>query len=233
MELEAGGRVDAHVPNTGTLLTCWRPDAPVQLSPAANPRRKLRWTLERVDMGGGWIGVNTQRPNQVMAEGIAAGRIPALAGYRHLRREVRFAGPGGDSGRIDIGLEDVRRPPALVEVKNVTLLDGAHLRFPDAKSERGRKHLALLAQAVAAGRRGVMLFALNRPEGERFAPAWDIDPAYAEALLAARAAGVELLAVRMVHTLDGILVGASVPVDLSPAVPAAPMAADAGLSNPR
>ena len=197
------------------MMTCWEPGAPVQLTGADNPRRKLAWTLERVDMGGGWIGVNTQRPNQVMAEGIAAGRIPALAGYGRLRREVRFAGDGGHCGRIDIGLEDDARAPALVEVKNVTLLDGAHLRFPDARSERGRKHLALLTQAVAAGRRGVMLFALNRPEGECFAPAWDIDRRYGEALLMAVAAGVEVLAVRMVHAADGIESGAGVAVDLT------------------
>jgi sugar fermentation stimulation protein A len=217
--LPNGEVVLAHVPNTGTLLTCWAPGAPVQLSRAENPRRKLAWTLERVDMGGGWIGVNTQRPNQVMAEGIAAGRIPALAGYAHLRREVGFVGDGGHAGRIDIGLDPGASLPAraraLVEVKNVTLLDGPFLRFPDAQSERGRKHLALLMQAVASGLRGVMLFALNRAEGARFAPAWDIDPRYAEALLEAAAAGVELLAVRMVHEVDSIVVGDPVAVDLA------------------
>ena len=205
----------AHVPNTGTLLTCWCPGAPVQLAAADNPRRKLRWTLERIDMGGGWIGVNTLRPNQVMAEGVAAGRIAALAGYRQLRREVAFSADDGHAGRIDMRLDDGPAPPALVEVKNVTLLDGAHLRFPDARSERGRKHLALLACAVRRGLRGVMLFALNRAEGERFAPAWDIDPAYADALLAAAGAGVELLAVRMVHTTDAIVTGEAVALDLS------------------
>ena len=221
MALATGVRVAAHVPNTGTLSTCWAPGAPVQLTRAENPRRKLAWTLERVDMGGGWIGVNTLRPNQVMAEGIAAGRIPALAGYGRLRREVRFAGRDGHAGRLDIGLDASDDTPgiapaaALVEVKNVTLLDGPWLRFPDAKSERGRKHLELLRQAVASGRRGVMLFALNRPEGERFAPAWDVDPRYAEALLDAAAAGVELLAVRMVHDAEGITAGDAVAVDLS------------------
>ncbi|WP_367114707.1 DNA/RNA nuclease SfsA [Thiohalocapsa sp.] len=217
--LAGGERVTAHVPNTGTLMTCWRPGAPVQLTRADNPRRKLAWTLERVDMGGGWIGVNTLRPNQVMAEGIAAGRIPALAGYGSLRREVPFAVAGGHSGRIDIGLDESTlsppRAPALVEVKNVTLLDGGCLRFPDAQSERGRKHLELLTRAVESGRRGVMLFALNRPEGERFAPAWDIDPRYGEALLRAAAAGVELLAVRMLHQVDGIVTGAAAAMDLT------------------
>jgi sugar fermentation stimulation protein A len=213
--LADGEVVTAHVANTGTLMTCWTPGAPVQLSPAVNPARKLRWTLERVDMGGGWIGVNTLHPNRVMAEAIAAGELAPLSGYRELRREVAFGCDGAHAGRIDIQLDGGARPPALVEVKNVTLLDGRYLRFPDARSERARKHLRLLGHAVATGQRGVMLFALNRPEGDRFAPAWEIDPRYAEALLAAAAVGVELLAVRMVHTPAGIHCGEPVAVDLT------------------
>jgi sugar fermentation stimulation protein A len=199
------------------MATCWLPGAPVQLSESADPRRKLRWTLERVDMGGGWIGVNTARPNPVLAEAIAAGRLPGLDGYRSLRREVSFAPPGLERGRLDIALEDGPAADVLVEVKNVTLLDGTYLRFPDARSERGRKHLALLAAAVAEGRRGVMLFALNRAEGDCFAPAWHVDPAYADALCSAAAAGVEVIAVRLRHLPDAIVADATIPIDLSPA----------------
>jgi sugar fermentation stimulation protein A len=223
--LSDGRVVTAHVPNTGSMATCWRPGAPVQLTHSDNPRRKLAWTLERVDMGQGWIGVHTARPNLVMAEAIAAGRVPALAGYRTVRTEVRFAADTGEQGRLDIALGDgggpdgcPRSPDVLVEVKNVTLLEGARLCFPDARSERARKHLGLLAGAVRQGLRGVMLFALNRPEGEVFAPAWEIDPAYAEALRAAAAAGVEIIALRMVHEPGAIVTGAPVPVDLAPPI---------------
>ncbi|HSQ06914.1 MAG TPA: sugar fermentation stimulation protein SfsA, partial [Chromatiaceae bacterium] len=90
-ELADGRTVTAHVPNTGTMVTCWAPGAPVQLSHSPDPRRKLPWTLERVDMGSGWVGDHTGRPNAVMAEGIAAGLIAGLAGYRVLRREVAYS----------------------------------------------------------------------------------------------------------------------------------------------
>lgn len=214
MELADGRVVTAHCPNTGTMATCWEPGAPVQLSNSTNPARKLAWTLERVDMGGGWIGVNTARPNQVIAEGIAAGRIPPLAAYGHLRQEVPFAPVGLPRGRLDIGLSDGPGPDALVEVKNVTLLDQSCLRFPDAVSERGRKHLDLLLAAVRSGLRGVILFAANRPEGDRVGPAWGVDPAYSRRLLEVVEAGVEALAVRLVHTADGIETGGLLPVDL-------------------
>ncbi len=96
----------------------------------------------------------------------------------------------------------------------MTLLDGELLRFPDARSERGRKHLNLLMAAVAMGLRGVMLFALNRPEGRALAPAWDVDPLYAKRLCEAAAAGVEVLAVRLVHGRDCIDTGELLPVEL-------------------
>jgi sugar fermentation stimulation protein A len=214
VELAGCGLVTAHVPNTGSMATCWAAGARVQLSHSDAPHRKLAWTLERVDMGSGWVGVHTGRTNPVVAEGIAAGRIPTLAGYRQLRREVSLAPLGQPRGRLDIGLGDGPAPDALVEVKNVTLLDDEHLRFPDAISLRGRKHLDLLLAAVREGRRGVVLFAANRPEGSRFGPAWTIDPGYAERLVEVAAAGVEILAIRIRHTADGMEVGDAVTVEL-------------------
>lgn len=214
MELGDGRVVTAHVPNTGTMATCWEPGAAVQMTASTNPARKLAWTLERIATDGGWIGVNTARPNQVAAEGVAAGRIAPLAGYAEVRREVPFRVDGLAPGRLDLGLSGGAAPDALVEVKNVTLLDGERLCFPDAVSVRGRKHLDLLMAAVASGRRGVMLFALNRPEGSRMAPARHIDSAYAERLAAAAAAGVEVLAVRLRHLPGAIETGELLPVEL-------------------
>lgn len=214
VELSDGRIVVAHVPNTGTMATCWVTGAAVQLSCSTNPRRKLAWTLERVDMGGGWVGVNTARPNQVIAEAITTGRIPVLAGYRELRREVLLEPRGLPKGRIDIGLYRGDAPDALVEVKNVTLLDAERLLFPDAPTERGRKHLDLLLAAVELGARGVILFAANRPEGRVVAPADDLDPAYARRLREVTARGVEALAVRLNHGPGWIEAGEPMPVQL-------------------
>ena len=212
--LEDGRQVIAHCPNTGSMRTCWEPGARVELSHSSDPRRKLAWTLERVDMGQGWIGVHTGRTNAVIAEAIEQGRIPALAGYRTLRREVPFQESGLPRGRLDLRLQDGPGPDALVEVKNVTLLDGELLRFPDAVTERGRKHLQLLAAACRQGLRGVILYALNRPEGAGFAPAADVDPDYARCLRQVAAAGVEVIAVRIAHGPRGMWVAGMVVVDL-------------------
>ena len=215
VELEDGTLVTAHCPNTGTMKSCWEPGAPVQLSFSDNPKRKLAWTLERVDMGSGWLGVNTHRVNGIIAEGIEHGLIPQLAGYGTLRREVKFELEGHPSARFDLLLSEGKEADAYVEVKNVTLLDGECIRLPDAVSARGRKHLDLLLEAVRLGYRGVVLFAINRPEGSCFAPAEAIDPGYAERLREVVAAGVEALAIRIRHTDEGMSVGEALRMDLS------------------
>lgn len=207
VELRDGTRVTAHVPNTGRMTSCWTPGAPVQLSHHPNPQRRLAWTLERVDMGQGWVGVHTGRPNGVLAEAIAAGQVPSLAGYGRLRREFSYAPEGQARGRLDLALLDGPQPDALVEIKNTTLLEGEKVLFPDAVSERGLKHLELLLSARREGYRAVILFAVNRPEGRCFAPAHAVDPRYAERLRQVAGAGVEPLAVRLRHTPTGIEVG--------------------------
>jgi len=215
IELEEGRVVVAHCPNTGTMISCWAPGIPVQISHSDNPRRKLEWTLERVDMGRGWIGVNTHRTNAVIEEGVREGAIPALAGYACLRREATFDLPGHPRSRFDLLLSDRSRGEAVVEVKNATLLDEEVIRFPDAVTVRGRKHLDALAELKDTGRRAVMLFAVNRPEGRVFAPAWSLDPVYSRRLVEVAAEGVEVLAVRVVHTDDAMYAKGVVEVDLS------------------
>jgi sugar fermentation stimulation protein A len=213
VELENGEQVVAHVPNTGRMTGCWRPGAPAQLSRDDNPRRKLHWTLERVDMGGGWIGVNTLRVNAVVAEGLQAGKVPALAGYRRLRREVTPSEIPGSS-RLDLLLEEGSAAPAYVEVKNTTLLLDDALCFPDAVTERGRRHLLELARLRQAGCRAVILFALNRPEGRFFRPADEVDPQYGRVLRQVSEQGVEVVALRLRHRADAIEAAGTVPVVL-------------------
>jgi sugar fermentation stimulation protein A len=212
VKLEDGSIITAHCPNTGRMTSCWEEGAPVQISHSDNPKRKLPWTLERVDMGQGWIGVNTARTNGVVAEAIGEGRVPGLSGYPEMRREVVWEVPGHPRSRLDLSLAGSSGPDVMIEVKNVTLYQGGCLQFPDAVSLRARKHLELLQQVVKEGMRGVILFALNRPEGDCFRAAREIDPGYADALAKALASGVEALALRLKHTPGGIVGGEMVEV---------------------
>ena len=213
--LADGREVVAHCPNTGSMQGCWQPDAPVQVSHSDNPKRKLQWTLERVDMGNGWIGVHTGRVNAVIAEGISNNGIPALAHYKQVTREPQFNIKGHPRSRFDCLLTRGVNRDCYVEVKNTTLLVNDTIQFPDAVTERGRKHLDLLAIAVKQGFRGVILFAVNRPEGHSFEAAAQIDPAYADTLEMVVKKGVEVVVVRLRHTQRGIGIGGSTAFDQS------------------
>jgi sugar fermentation stimulation protein A len=190
VELDDGGFVTAHVPNPGAMAGLKDPGMGVWLSPVDDPKRKLAHTLELVEADGGLVGVNTMHPNRIAAEAIAAGEIPELRGYAHLRREVRY----DTDSRIDILLEDASRPPAYVEIKNVHFLREPGLaEFPDCVTVRGVKHLKALERVVAAGGRAVMLFVVQRTDADLFDTADDVDRDYGPALREAAKRGVEVL----------------------------------------
>ncbi len=194
VRLDDGTVVCAHIANSGAMTGLKEEGLRVWLSPSANPKRKLAFTWELAEVADGLVGVNTAHPNAIVAEAIMAGRVPELAGYETLKREV----PYGENSRIDILLTSPDRPRCLVEIKNVHLRrpeigSGCHAEFPDAVTARGAKHLREMAAAVAAGDRAVMLYLVQRTDCTHFALASDIDPAYAEAFVQARKAGVEAL----------------------------------------
>lgn len=194
-DVDVGGEiVTAHVPNSGSMLGLDAPGAEVWLSRSAKPARKLAFTLELVAADGTLVGVNTGHPNALAAAAISAGRIPELAGYTVLRREVRY----GRNSRIDLLLEAADSPPCYVEVKNVHLRrpdrgDGLAAEFPDCVTARGAKHLEELSAMAAAGARAVMLYLVQRADCSHFRTAADIDPAYDAGLRRALDAGVEAL----------------------------------------
>jgi sugar fermentation stimulation protein A len=205
VRLATGEELTVHVANPGAMTGLAAPGARVWLSKSDNPKRKLAhsWELVEVDFGGGaeLVGVNTAHPNALVAEALAAGLIPELAGYGSARREVKY----GRNSRVDVLLEHAGRPPCYVEIKNVHLMRARGLaEFPDAVTARGAKHLDELAAMVAAGHRAVMLFLIQIGSAERFGLAADIDPTYARAFERARAAGVEAIAYRCAIAADGI-----------------------------
>jgi len=162
------------------------------LSTSDNLKRKYPHTLEMIHNGVCWIGINTQRANAIVEEGIRSGIISELAVFDELHREVKL----GDRSRIDLAL-DTAGYRTWVEVKNVTLVDdNGRYAFPDAVTSRGAKHLRELSAAVAAGDRAVMFYLIQRSDGDGFTVADDIDPTYGDELLRAIDAGVEVLACR-------------------------------------
>lgn len=211
--LPTGEEVTVHVANPGSMIGLAQPGLRVWLSKSENPNRKLAhsWELVEVDFGGGpeLVGINTARPNFLVAEALAAGFIPELAAYASVRREVRY----GKNSRVDLLLEDPARSPCYVEIKNVHLMRrGGLAEFPDSVTARGAKHLDELAAMVAAGNRAVMLFLIQIGSAERLALARDIDPRYGAAFDRAHDAGVEAIAYRCKISEEAIALAGPVPV---------------------
>ena len=212
VEVAGRGVVTMHCANTGAMLGCDTPGSPVWFSTSANPKRKYRHSLELVEVTDGGRSctacVNTARPNTIVGEALAAGRIAEL-GNAPVRREVAIP---GESGRFDFALGGA--VPTLVEVKSVTLCREGIGAFPDAVSARARRHVEALTRCVGAGRRAVLLFCVPHTGIRRVTAADDIDPDYGAALRAAVAAGVKVLAYGCVVTPKEVAIAGALPVDL-------------------
>jgi sugar fermentation stimulation protein A len=200
-----GGREQTvHVKNTGRLRELLVPSAEAVLCPAAAPGRKTAYDLVAVRHNGRYVNIDSQAPNAAAAE-LMVRLYPGCA----LRREKVFG-----SSRFDLYLEreELR---LFTEVKGVTLVRDGTAFFPDAPTERGRKHLLELAQARRAGYAAAMLFLVQRDDALRFSPNRETDPAFADALAEAAAAGVEVLCFDCEVTADSMTARSPVPVKLN------------------
>ncbi|WP_339118135.1 DNA/RNA nuclease SfsA [Halomonas sp. BMC6] len=195
VRLDSGEEVVAHCPNTGSMKSVNVPGGRVWLSPSHNPKRKLAWTWEWIELpepdgGTALASVHTGRANGLVEAAINAGEIAPLTGYQTLKREVKVG-----EARLDFRLDDPEKGAAYVEVKQVTLKEAdGHGYFPDSVSVRGTKHLHTLAALAEQGERAVLLFCVAHEGIADVAPATHIDPTYAAALSDAVNAGVEVVA---------------------------------------
>ena len=212
IDLDTGERVTAHCANPGAMLGLAAPGSRVLVSRSTNPLRKLGFSWEVVeasfDGASQLVGINTSRPNALVADALAAGRLAPVAGYDRVRPEVKY----GHNSRVDFLLEGDGRPPCYLEVKNVHFMRRPNLaEFPDCVAARSAKHLRELADMAAAGARAVLLYVIQM-RADRFDVARDIDPAYDVAVRRARAAGVEMYAYACRITAEDIAIGPEVEI---------------------
>ena len=194
-----------HVKNTGRCKELLVPGARVYLSVSDNPNRKTKHDLIAVRKGQRLINMDSQIPNDAAGEYLRKLYPDAL----DLRREYTH----GDS-RFDWHLV-LPDGELFVEVKGVTLEREGHLYFPDAPTDRGRKHLRGLMCCVEEGHRAMVLFVAQMRDVTAFSPNRDTDPLFADALAEARNRGVTVKCVRCDVTPDEmVIVDGDVPVVL-------------------
>lgn len=205
--LDDGREVTAHCPNPGAMTGLAAPGTRIWVEPNDDPKKKLKygWRLSELP-GGHMAGIDTGVPNRVIGEVLRAGNVPGLRG--ELRAEVKY----GKNSRIDFLLTGAG-VDTYVEVKNCHLRrTGTLAEFPDCVTARGAKHMDELAEMVREGHRAVLIFLVQRTDCTSVAVAADIDSRYARAFDAARAAGVEIMALSSRITVDGVTAGPPLPV---------------------
>jgi len=180
--------ITAHCPNTGSMMGLLNEGNKVLLTKNDDPKRKLKYTLELIEVKGKLIGVNTLRANKIVAHGLKNKLIKEFKNIKKIKPEFKFS----KDTRFDFLCEN-----KIIEVKNVTLTrESSTSEFPDAITSRGTKHLKNLIYSLKKGYVPYVLFLTQIQGINYFKIANDIDKEYYQNYQIAKKAGVIFLAYR-------------------------------------
>jgi len=208
VEIE-GNEVPAHVPDPGRLPGLMIPRMRVRLIHNPGPKRKTDYTLALVRHGSIWVSVYPVFANKLVGEALQEKKLSFLSGYERFSAEVKV----GES-RIDFKLEYPDHS-AFIEVKSVSHVENSVGKFPDAPTERGRKHLRELIEIKNKGGRAIVLFISQRSDTKSVTSNDAIDPEFGDWLRKAQREGVELYACNCKVTASAISINRQIEVTLS------------------
>jgi len=194
---EEGGELTVHVKNTGRCRELLLPGAAVILAAGENPARKTAWDLVGVYKQDALFNIDSQAPNRVAAEWLAAGGYDGIR-FDFVKPEYRYG-----SSRIDFAMERGGER-FLMEVKGCTLERDGIGFFPDAPTERGTRHLRELTRAAGEGYRCAAAFVIQTEGVRQVRPNRETDPAFADALTRAVSTGVRVISIPCRVTENGI-----------------------------
>ena len=168
--------ITAHCPNPGSMIKLLNKGNPVWITKSKNEHRKLKYTLQIIQVDKIKICINTHVTNKIVQEAINKGSIKELKNFNIIRPEKKF----GDNTRFDFFLlNKVTNKKAFLEVKSVSLQrKNHHAEFPDSVTSRGKKHLENLVIANKQGYESYLFFLIQIEKCKSFAIASDIDPEY-------------------------------------------------------
>ena len=179
----------AHCPNSGSMLGLLDEGNKVWFSESNNPKRKLKYTLQIIEIGSKLVGINTHLSNKIILESLKAKKIHSLSKFTKIQPEKKFS----RNTRFDFLISN-NKDKCFLEVKNVTLVREKDIaEFPDAITSRGTKHLNELVEAKKKGYQSYLLFLIQREDCKLFKIAKDIDVNYQNAFNLALKNGVKIL----------------------------------------
>ena len=170
--------ITAHCPNTGSMMGLLKKGNKVWFTKSNDIKRKLRYTLQIIELNGKKVGVNTHLTNKIFYEALSKGKIINIKKNDILFKEKNF----NKNTRFDFFIKS-RDKGSFIEVKNVTLSRFKNIaEFPDAVTERGLKHIKELIEAKNRGFDIYLAFVIQREDCKKFRIADDIDPKYKKLL---------------------------------------------------
>jgi sugar fermentation stimulation protein A len=187
-----------YLPNSGRLENILVPGHTIFLVEKSHSSRRTRYDLTMAYVGKDIVSVDSRVPAELFDEAIREKRLPQFDGYSVVRREAAFC-----RSRLDFLLGGQNRQ-GYVEVKSVTLVEGSKALFPDAPTERGRRHLEDLMRARREGFDAAVVFIVQRQDAQSFSPNDGVDPAFARTLRDASRQGVRVYCYGCRVTLEKI-----------------------------
>jgi len=181
--------ITVHCPNSGSMMGLLKPGNKVWFSQSNNPKRKLKYTLQIIEVDNKKVGINTHLTNKIIMESLEEKKINFLSKFINIKSEVKFS----NNTRFDFLLTN-NKEKCFLEVKNVTLMRQKGIaEFPDAVTSRGTKHLNELINAKKKGYQSFILYLIQRDDCRSFKIADDIDHEYKIAFEKAKNNGVKIL----------------------------------------
>ena len=181
--------ITAHCPNTGSMMGLLNLGNKVLFSQSDDPKRKLKYTLQIINVNGELVGINTHLTNKIVLEALKKKKIKSLINFTDIKTEIKFS----DNTRFDFLISNYKKK-CYLEVKNVTLVRQNNIaEFPDAITSRGTKHLRELINAKKKGYKSCMLYLIQREDCKSLKIAKDIDEEYKNTFDTALKSGVKIL----------------------------------------
>ena len=192
--------VTAHCPNTGSMSGLLKNGNRVWLSKSDNPNRKLKYTLEIIEVNNSKVGINTHSTNKIVLQALQNNFFKEFNNIVEIRPETKF----GSNTRFDFLIIN-NNTKIFIEVKNVTLSRKKKVaEFPDAITTRGLKHINELIKASKKGYEIFIIFIIQRDDCNLFSIAEDIDTSYAEAIRAALKKKLKIICYDCKFSVKGI-----------------------------
>ena len=181
--------ITGHCPNSGSMMGLLNEGNRVWFSETDKSNRKLKYTLEIIEVEKKMVGINTLLTNKIVLEALNYKKINSLVKFDNIKTEVKFS----DNTRFDFLLCN-NKEKCFLEVKNVTLVREKKIaEFPDAVTSRGTKHLNELSNAKKKGYQSYILYLIQREGCDSFRISKDIDERYNIAFSKALNGGVKIL----------------------------------------